>query len=69
MTLHSALIPQLPAHGSAHFLLKQALSGGHSELAIHSGLQAGGEPMYCGKQAQIACPLDSLQLLKGPQGV
>lgn len=44
-TLHSALIPQDPGHGSVHFSLIQAKELGHSELMLHSGLQLGGVPM------------------------
>lgn len=68
ITRHSAFCPQLSIHGSTHFLLKQPLSGGQSEFAMHSGRQAGGEPIFPCIQEQTAWPLDSLQLEKGPQG-
>lgn len=45
MTLHSALIPQEPGHGSVHFSLMQAKLLGHSGFITHSGLQFGGFPM------------------------
>lgn len=44
-TLHLALTPQVPWHGSTHFWFMQALSNGHSELTTHSGLQFGGLPL------------------------
>lgn len=46
----------------------QDLSGGHSELTVHSGLQLGGLPKYVGKQEQTAWPLISRQALFGPHG-
>lgn len=53
-TTHSALIPQVPGHGSMHFWFKQARSNGHSELLTHSGLQVGGLPINPGTQEQTA---------------
>jgi hypothetical protein len=44
-TLHKALNPQEPGHGSLHFSLMQAKFEGHSELSMHSGLQFGGRPI------------------------
>lgn len=41
-TEHKALVPHEPRHGSIHFILMQALSLGHSECIVHSGLQLGG---------------------------
>ena len=40
VTWHDAWIPHTPGHGSLHFLLTQALSFGHSELTVHSGLHS-----------------------------
>ena len=50
MTLHWALTPQTPGHGSTQWRLTQARLGGQSALMVHSGLQLGGEPIICGKQ-------------------
>lgn len=41
---------------------------GHSELTIHSGLQAGGVPWKDSKQAHTAALSTVLQTLFGPQG-
>lgn len=67
-TLHLALRPQVPGHGSRHFWFKQARCGAHSELDVHSGLHVGGLPTYPWIQAQIACWLTSWHWLFGPQG-
>lgn len=68
MTWHSAFNPQFDSHGFIHFWFKHALSCGHSELATHSGLQFGGEPMKVCRQEQTAWSLISLHWLFGPQG-
>uniref|UniRef100_A0A1A9ZCR3 Uncharacterized protein n=1 Tax=Glossina pallidipes TaxID=7398 RepID=A0A1A9ZCR3_GLOPL len=44
-----------------------ALEEWHSELITHSGLQAGGGPIYSGKQEHIASPLISRHWPFGPQ--
>ena len=49
--------PQVPGHGSTHFLFIHASNNGHSVLTIHSGLHPGDEKRYYGKQEQNACPL------------
>lgn len=54
MTWHLALIPQVPRHGSSHFCRMQARFVEQSLFKIHSGLQEGGDPIYCGKQEQAA---------------
>lgn len=69
MTRQRAWGPQMLTHGSTHFWSTQALSTGHSELIIHSGLQFGALPMYVGKQEQTACRFISLHWLWGPQGL
>lgn len=51
-----------------HLRLTQALSRGHSTLEVHSGLQAGGLPIYVGKQEQAACWFTSRHSALGPQG-
>lgn len=45
LTLHCALLPQAPGHGSLHRLLMHAMTALHSELIVHSGLHLGGELM------------------------
>lgn len=59
ITLHVALIPQVPGQGSAHFCFMQAWLRGHSELLTHSGLHPGGLPIKSGKQEHTACSLNS----------
>lgn len=44
-TLHLAFIPQVPGQGSRHFWFMHALFCIQSVLTVHSGLQAGGEPI------------------------
>lgn len=44
-TLHNALTPHLPTHGSIQRSFWQALLLGHSESITHSGRQFGGRPM------------------------
>ena len=52
-TEHNAFWPQVPAHGSLHLLLIQALSLGQSEFKTHSGRQPKyGSPWYSGRQIQ-----------------
>ena len=47
MTRQAALTPHNPGHVSTHLLFLQALLAGHSELMVHSGLQAMyGSPKY-----------------------
>lgn len=68
MTWHRAFNPHVPGHGSAHFWLTHALLSAHSELTIHSGLHAGGEPIYPDWQEHTAWLLTTRQMLNGPQG-
>jgi hypothetical protein len=68
MTVHIALKPHEPGHGSRHLLLIQALLLGHSELMEHSGRQFGGEPIYVDKHEQEGDPLISRHCENGPQG-
>lgn len=68
MTLHCAIIPQEPGHGSRHFSVIQALLLGHSELTRHSGRQFGGAPMYVGRHEQDGEPLKSLHCEFDPHG-
>lgn len=67
-TLHSALTPQEPTHGSTQRWLLHAWLSGHSALMVHSGLHAGGAPMLLGAHEQAAWPLISLHWLFGPHG-
>lgn len=41
---------------------------GHSLLLVHSGLQFGGAPMYCGIQEQVGDSFTAWQMELGPQG-
>lgn len=68
LTLHTELDPHTPGQGSEHFALIHALSSGHSELMVHSGLHPGGLPMYKAKHEQTACSLTTLHWLLGPHG-
>lgn len=68
ITLHKALVPQEPGHGSWHFPLIHARDGVQSVLWIHSGRQLGGFPMNVSMQAQTAWLFTSLQTLLGPHG-
>lgn len=54
ITLHVALIPHAPMHGSMHFCFMQAWFCKHSAFTTHSGLQAGGMPRYEGRHEQTA---------------
>lgn len=44
-TLHLALTPHVPGHGSWHFWFEQALFCKQSELTVHSGRHVGGLPI------------------------
>lgn len=67
-TLHSALKPQEPGHGSLHFSVIQAIVDGQSVLTTHSGLQLGGEPMkFCWQEHAGWLPT-ALHSELGPQG-
>lgn len=44
ITLQSVFMPHPLGHGDIHLKFSQALSKGHSELVVHSGLHKGGEP-------------------------
>lgn len=67
-TLHCAINPHAPRHGSMHFWLLQALLRAQSVLMRHSGLQDGGAPLNPAMHAQIAWPFDARQWLFGPHG-
>ena len=68
-TLHTALMPHKPGQGSTHLQLRQALLAGHSELIVHSGLQATyGSPKYSGIHVQAAALFLSLHLAFSPHG-
>lgn len=67
-TRHCASRPHAPGHGSWHFMLTQALDGGHSELEIHSGRQSGGTPSKPDWQEQTGWEPTGLQTLFGPHG-
>lgn len=70
MTRHRAFGAHNPGQGLTHLLFKQDRLFGQSELARHSGRQAGGEPRKPAKQEQIGLPASpTLQLLLGPHGV
>lgn len=45
ITLHLALIPQVPGQGSMHFWFIHAFVSTHSELTTHSGRHLGGLPL------------------------
>ena len=68
MTLHLALIPHDPGHGSRHFSFIQAWLLGHSALIEHSGRQFGGDPIYVGRHEQDGLSLKSLHCELGPHG-
>lgn len=68
MTLHCAFLPHGSGHGSMHFWLTQVRVEGHSELTTHSGRQAGGLPLYVGRQEHTAWSLLTRHSLFGPQG-
>lgn len=68
LTLHIALWPQEPGHGSWHFRLIHAWDGEQSVLWIHSGRQLGGLPIKPCTQEHIAWLFTSLHMLFGPQG-
>lgn len=67
-TRHSALKPQVPAHGSIHFWLTHDLSRAQSEEATHSGRQYGGCPIESGRHVHTGRSLRTRQLLYWPQG-
>lgn len=67
-TIHCALSPHVPGHGSMHFWLEQAMFNLQSVLTAHSGRQFGGFPIKPRIQTQTACPLTSLHWLLGPHG-
>lgn len=68
MTLHIALDPHEPRHGSTHFILIQALSLLQSVLITHSGLQFGGLPKNPKIQEHDGIPPISLHSAFSPQG-
>lgn len=68
-TVHCALIPQVPGHGSIHFWLLQAMFAWQSELIIHSARQLGGVSKYPGIHEQTACSFIFRHWLFGPHGV
>ena len=55
ITLHWALTPHSPGHGSTHFWFRHVLSEGHSGFVEHSVLHATyGSPKYSGMHWQAA---------------
>ena len=68
MTSHLAPTPQVPTHGFTHFWLVQASFPPQSEFTTHSGLQAGGDPLYPARHEHTDCPLTARHWLYGPQG-
>ena len=69
LTLHWALIPQVPGQGSIHLFLWHALIEGQSELTTHSGLHATyGSPKYSGIHWQAAALPLVWQFAFVPQG-
>lgn len=65
MTWHVASALQVPAHGSPHLFLMQALSLGQSEFNTHSGLHPKyGSPWYSSMQVQVP----SLHIAFDPHG-
>jgi len=59
ITRHSAFLAHGPGQGLIHRKFMQDLLRSHSELEVHSGRQDGGEPIYSGKQLQIATSFTS----------
>lgn len=55
-TEHTALMPQVPMHGSWHFMLIHAILLLQFVFIVHSGIQKGGFPIYSGIQEQEAVP-------------
>jgi len=68
LVVQMARMPQVCRQGSTHFLFTQALSGAHSALTTHSGLQLGGWLMNPAWQEHTAWLFMARQLLLGPQG-
>ena len=69
LTWHSALMPQVPGHGSIHLFLLQALLEGQSEWTTHSGRHAMyGSPKYSGIHWHEAADLCLLQTAFDPHG-
>lgn len=68
LTWQTEPMPQVCGHGSAHFVLIQARSAGHSDETTHSGRHCGGVPMYPAAHEHTPCPLLLRQLLFGPHG-
>lgn len=68
ITVHCALIPQDPGHGSIHLSFWQAKLLEHAALIVHSGLQFGGEPRYDGKHEHAGKSPISRHFELGPQG-
>lgn len=67
-TVHIAFCPQLPGHGSRHFIFLQAKLDGQSWLMTHSGRQFGGSPRNPGMQLQDGPPFTSRQIAFSPHG-
>ena len=69
ITLHSALTPHNPGHGSTHLFLWHALSDGQSALMVHSGLHATyGSPKYSSIHVHAAAPFLSEHRALDPHG-
>ncbi len=67
-TVHKALIPQAPLHGSLHFCWMQARWLGHSAFIMHSGLHRGGLPVNPGKQVHTSWLFTTLHSAFVPHG-
>lgn len=67
-TLHRALKPQDPTHGSLHLLATQDNVRGQSWSIKHSGRQLGGAPSMPGKQEHTALSLTVLHSELDPHG-
>jgi len=68
-TLHSALSPHVPGHGSLHLLFAHAFVRSQSAFVTHSGLHpVYGSPKYSGRQTQEPAPFFSRQIALAPHG-
>lgn len=67
-TLHLALEPHAPGHGSRHFWFTHARTDGHSGLMVHSGRQLGGAPIKPETQEQAGDSPRTTHSAFGPQG-
>ena len=69
-TVHWALRPHTPGHGSPHFWRMHACERGHSSLVTHSGRQPekGSPRGKPGRHTHCATPPASRQSAFGPHG-